>query len=144
MTEKSTFSMTAMIVWGVMIFGIVNMAVIMLFIVGKQPPKSFPESIVYGTAVLAGIFGGIGLILPGFLRSRRACKGMNEAELFRIYLSSMIVGLALMDGISMISLVLMIVSGNMLFLGIAGFMVMLMIAHIPLPERIKAWMESAS
>ncbi len=127
------------LVLGVLVFGL--MAV---FAIGAldEPADGFIVSAV-GAAFAAGAFV-MHLIVPNLMTQPSRDDAANRDELahYRIYMTRMIVGLAILEGAAFFNIIAAIIEHNWWSLAIAGTLVFWMLAMFPTRTRVKHWVEA--
>lgn len=128
---------------GALVMGVVMFAVVAVILIGalNQPPQGMILS-VFG-AVFASSTFVMHLIVPNLMAAKAAAAAPpDEASLYPVYQTRMIVGLALLEGAAFFNIIATIVEHNWWSLAVAGVLVFWMLAMFPTTTRVKHWVEA--
>jgi hypothetical protein len=146
--------LTMQIIAGVLAMGAIIFMVIALIILGTgngPPPPARPlltsigvgftfvELLVFAIVPGRMVTGGRKGIAQG-----KSSYGFATDEvgcLAGLYQSTMIVGLALLEGVAFFLLIAYLIEGELLSLVIAGFLLALMVLQFPQRSRVESWIE---
>jgi membrane-bound acyltransferase YfiQ involved in biofilm formation len=142
-TIRTSQIITAAMMVGVTVFGIV--AAVMA---AKGPPKA--PMLAYVGVLMAVQIVALRFFIPGlFLKTQLKSVKHSEAELVserlpNLYLTQLIIGLALLEGSAFFNLVAYLMEGQWFSLGIAGAMLALMAMMFPTTNKFESWAEELS
>lgn len=140
--RMSQFKMVFLaLVAGVIVFGIVVVAI-------SQPleivlPPGTLSLILIGLGFLTGLQG---LVIPALMRSATAKNITGEVDeraqrLAGLWLSSSLVGVALLESAVFLNLVGLFLKHNLVHLVVAGLFTVLMFVHYPGTNRVLDWID---
>jgi hypothetical protein len=127
---------TIALVMGVVLFGVVAL----LFVGALDDPADgvILSGMGAGFAVLMFVMH---LVIPAQI-ARQQAGTADESQLYGVYVTKTIVGLALLEGAAFFNLVALIVEHNWWSLAIAGGLVFWMLAMFPTRTRVDHWVET--
>jgi hypothetical protein len=149
---------------GALLMGVVAFLGIALYIVqvqnngqGMNPPQNLPIVTLVAVAFLA-LIAPLAFIVPSIMtRSalRRILAGKwtpppgadagmyagGGAKLWAVHQSTMIVGLALLEGSAFLGGIAYLLEAQPLTLGVVGVAIVLMLCQFPTEQRVRAWLE---
>ena len=126
--------------------GVIVFAMIAVFVVGalNTPPTGMLISLLGAAAAFAVLI--MHRLLPGVIAARAAAMqstmhGAAHESLrpYSIYMSQMVVKLALLEGAAFFNVMCVIIEHNWWSLGIAGILVGWMLTQFPTRDRVERW-----
>jgi hypothetical protein len=144
---------------GALVAGVVVFLAIAAYVVrvqnhgqGLAPPPVQPV-ITYTAAATFAISAPLALIIPR-LQTRTALRAIlagtwasagtfrtGGSKLWALAQTTMIVGLALLEGPALLACMAYLLEGNPLALGVGGAAIVLMLCKFPTEQRVGAWLE---
>lgn len=124
-----------------LVVGVVAFALIAVFVVGAldEPPESMLISAI--AAGFAAVVFVLHLVIPPLVISQQARAARGE-QLYGVYLTKMILGLALLEGAAFFNIVAALIEHNWWSLAIAGGLAFWMLALFPTRTRVDHWIET--
>ena len=148
--------MTMQIMTGALLMGIMTFAAVVLLIGGDaKEVNGFGIShialIMMGTMIVTRLtvpsmvakqaVARIGHLKPAEGADQAGHQASTDLKMLGVYQTSMIIGHALLEGAAFFLLVSYMIEGNVIALGGAILMAVLIAAAFPTPGRVESWME---
>jgi hypothetical protein len=138
------------IITGAMVVGVVTFAAIAVLVVGAL--KAAPWGVIVSGlgAAFAVMAFVLHLVIPAVItantgraiRSANAGGAASDQQLYGIYVTKTITGLALLEGAAFFNIIALIVEHNWWSLAIVGGLVFWMLAMFPTQTRVAHWVET--
>jgi hypothetical protein len=129
------------IITGALVMGVVTFAAIAVPAIGAlnaAPNGVLVSGLGAAFAVLAFV---LHLAVPAVMRAS-AERAVSDQQLYGLYLSKTIIGLALLEGAAFFNLIALMVEHNWWSLAIVGGLVLWMLALFPTRTRVSHWVEA--
>lgn len=132
------------IVTGALVMGVLMFAAIAVIAVGAMDEGPAGRIVSMIAAGMAGIAFVAHLIVPGIV-ARQAVRHVNvddTEDLYVVYRTKLIIGLALLEGAAFFCIVTYIIEQQWWTLGIAGGLALWMLIAFPSRHRVEQWIET--
>jgi hypothetical protein len=131
----------AQIITGALVMGVVLFAVVALLFVGALDDSADGVILSGMGAAFAVVAFVMHLVIPAQI-ARQQTRTTEESQLYGVYVTKTIIGLALLEGAAFFNLVALIVEHNWWSLAIVGGLVFWMLAMWPTRTRVDHWVET--
>lgn len=122
---------------------------------GLAPPAADLPIVSMLALVMLLTNGSLALFLPGIVANNAIQKiasgsgtppnprgaGDDEATLMAVRQTSLIIGLALWEGVAFMSVIAFLLEGDPLVLAVAGVAILFMLGRFPTMSNVQAWLE---
>ena len=138
------------IIAGALIAGVTMFALLAIMMTMDRAPEApLISYIAAGSAALATLLRAI---IPAAVARRKVDQlansvdasdgGATESQLYRVYQTSMIIGMAMLEGTAFFCLIAYMGEANMLPLTATGVLLVLMFCSYPTQSRVDHWVEN--
>ncbi len=138
--QISATLMTLRIIAGALIMGVITFSVIAISQGSENPNQGW--SILFWVAIGGAVVAIIASQVASAIIPRSATtQGISVERALAIYSQRTIVGLAILEGAALLTVVIFLIEGQWVLLAATAFLILLMLLRIPSRGRLIQWIE---
>jgi len=140
------------IITGALLAGVVFFVLVAVLpaLIGVGPAPRKPENTPVLTYVAMGfalLQLGVRAVVPGVVARQKLATMQDQLDdsdesrlrLASVYMTQMIIGMALCEGAAFFALIAWMSEGNVFAIGTAGFLMLVMLTAFPTRDRVESW-----